>query len=1604
MSELLRKPYEISLWDEEFVYIITTGAESQRYETTSLPAGEDYTILNQYVKETKVAVIGSNTMDSPIRVFDPKFTQQINGTNTLTFQLYHKYYDEDSDSFKQNPFLNLLVNERKVKLFYDEEWYEFIVKEIQEKSEGNVFTYTCKDLHINELSKNGYNLEFDTELENNQGTITELGERILEESDWEIDKENSEIIQQKEKEALFTFQLSEPITATCMADFEYKKLSYKKDDEIDIAAGEVIYIFYSSFANKEQRLQFLYYHTTSPEDSYVTNEEGVILNSPNWYVNVAPTFFDKTLKISTSLFGEKLISKQRSKYIGEIDKYCKVYYKDEVGPEGAERIEYYGYQETEYASVTEIQNLLVNSNNFISTNGWVGVAEDEDSSSVSLSEIILDKDGDSYDDVYPTLRINFSSVGKVINNGLYDNRSAVNNFIKGESYIFAVQYQVVDGESGTVTGAKITGQNPYSQDGEIEYFNFSNYGDTKPDVLSGYVVFEGTCQQSLSNTELLKYNLNFYLEGAGKIELLDAKLFKKLTGDNGEFIVPDLEKTLNSIIKTKYYLFPCELVDQSGPRKIYSIDDIKFSAQCYEEDLPLLGYNPVYSDNFEKIRSISGSKSNRFNLIQELCETFECWAKFDVNHDSTGKILQRYRKIDPSVDEYVEGKIYYKKIGTGNTKHLSFRIATDDELCNYTLVDNSNVVNPNLTYYKRVRVNDNGVYRYTYEELLYNEGNFENLNENLLLDPVWGFRNTISYYLRETFPSGDYYVRDSGKKIVFKKFIGQDNYVGFRYGINLSSIQRTINSDQVTTKLIVEPNVNAYAPNGSCTIQSAALNPTGENVIYNFEYYIRHKLLNSEALYNDLYSTEGGLGLYVTLRDLNNQIAKPIEELAAISNTLNVLTSRRLTYSTIISQSETLYEEAIAEIMAAEKLSRAQAIAKKYDSKKNNDYVNDCVKRRSEARNTADRYQEILNNTLTLIDGYNISYAEISHKLNKIANKKKSLSLNFYQKYSRFIQEGTWSSEDYIDPEDYYVDAQMVSHTSAFPKVSYTINVIEISQVEGYEPYFFKIGDKTYMEDTEFFGWQKNGRPYQEEIVVSEVSYSLDDPSKNTIKVQNFKTQFEDLFQRITATTQSLQYHEGEYKRAAGAINPDGSINSSILQNSLNNNSLILKNVKEESVVWDETGITISNFVNPNNIVRLVSGGIVLSSDGGRSWTTGITGEGINANVITTGRLDTNRIRIFNSSQQTFEWNSTGINAYAQDIQTDAVNYSQFVRFDQFGLYGYIGDTNKEFVTINDVLDSANFSLTWKGLKINMPNTGADNEIININDSFVVYGDGSIRATNGTFSGLIDGKLKSAGDGAIIGPEIGIGGRALETEDASDGNFYVDKDGNVTLKGEITWGETNRPIQYQYSTNNSSWHTGRQSGDIYRRESFDGGKTWEAGYQFVGEDGSDANVTYTNIKDALNRAKRAGITVIGEGDIETVNIYANAIYGGKIYAGGLSKDEAEGENPRATYAEITEEAFSIHPAAGNPVAQMGILKDTAGVRLILGQGISFTADDSLTQRFRIDKFPEQTDIFYRTSWIQNQQSVQDIGFSFIDDGAIIRAKAQKLEGFYLTFS
>jgi hypothetical protein len=85
-----------------------------------------------------------------------------------------------------------------------------------------------------------------------------------------------------------------------------------------------------------------------------------------------------------------------------------------------------------------------------------------------------------------------------------------------------------------------------------------------------------------------------------------------------------------------HFYYPSENIGFTNPN-----DYLYISEDPDDEEHPVI-FTPIYNDNdnkkFEKIRSITAKESNRFNLLQELCETFECWIKFHISHNENGTI------------------------------------------------------------------------------------------------------------------------------------------------------------------------------------------------------------------------------------------------------------------------------------------------------------------------------------------------------------------------------------------------------------------------------------------------------------------------------------------------------------------------------------------------------------------------------------------------------------------------------------------------------------------------------------------------------------------------------------------------------------------------------------------------------------------------------------------------------------------------------------------------------------------------------------------------------------------------------------------------------
>ena len=171
-----------------------------------------------------------------------------------------------------------------------------------------------------------------------------------------------------------------------------------------------------------------------------------------------------------------------------------------------------------------------------------------------------------------------------------------------------------------------------------------------------------------------------------------------------------------------------------------------------------------------------------------------------------------------------------------------------------------------------------------------------------------------------------------------------------------------------------------------------------------------------------------------------------------------------------------------------------------------------------------------------------------------------------------------------------------------------------------------------------------------------------------------------------------------------------------------------------------------------------------------------------------------------------------------------------------------------------------------------------------------------IYVENGTFNGVVkaqDFQLPSGDSmvsvlneqGKIKGDYIDAKGINIKDPTTGDTVLYMDATG-------IHWAAKYSPIEYQYATSASGpWHDTRSANEEYRRESTDGGTTWSDGIKFVardGRNGSDASVTYDNIKKALQKAEGIQTSFITVDEMGAPNIYGGNIYGGTINGGKIT--------------------------------------------------------------------------------------------------------------------
>ena len=1304
MAELLQE-YELSVWED-----VNSG-----------------TGLGNFL-EKKIAVIGSHNLHTPTKAYNVTLKENVNGEKTLTFSLPRAYRDKNGE-LKDNPFLSFLTAERKLKLrdgaeydFFDkdgnfvpskleeedteERWTDYVIKTIDEDKESFVNNYTCKEVYVNELGKNGWSVILDSELKNNYGTLPELAERVLEGSGWTVDKD-SYVPMEKIAEPLFWVRITgAPVEATSMV--------YKNVETI----SGYVYTFYSQLQATAEgawrikdgldKVQILWNGGNSFENHQLDDNRQIIdeVDKYNYLVNreLLATLEWQPTGVATdnvnAIQGGRIVESIYSHYEPVADKYVEEYLiKDgaDVGLSDSVSSDapVYHYTETEYLTSDMVKNYIVNASGYTALTGWKpdqngptiqtwayngeNTAAPTDSSiDNSINYLVLPKsvkngevwggtfiynEGLKSNDFFLEpekkyiVRVKARLMREDTGATYYNHQASmrlrlcykVNENSSGELMTNDIHFTQTEmyGESNELVGyPKAPSQRPAAKESEVWVDNESYYcglATIKADISEVY----GKQIRFYINDTTNRNNNNG--DGAAW-HIEDIQLFDYVTDENGIPVYPGDIPTAKAIITDHFYTIGLE----NGREIVIPLSVNKDN------------YVPRYNANYSAVRHIDVKESNYFNNVNSLAELFGTWVKFKVKHQKNGQLIVK-----------------------------------------------------------------NGM---------------------------------------------------PEKTVKFTRFASENdevNWAGFKYGINLKSIKRNVESTVIASKVIVKNNNNEFAPAGMSSIARAIDNPTGENVIYNFDYYVAHGLLDQSTVINDLYGTTSAhFGYYYKLRELNDKLLPINEKLSemqgALDNAKQLLEYSEVQYEsasedynmqyTYYEQDKVIYagssdydiklaprRKALGQLAAARNSAKKdidiyKAQIADYEQKiygqewqKDKAYAKGAVVKYITTSSANYWYKSTQDNNQGEIPSYvpspnsgatdkwelldfkgsldsdTIDQLPISAQADYWAEQKRQINNAFYRKYYRFIQEATWTDEKYMDDNLYYYDAVKVSAQNAWPKTKYTIGVIDVSGIERLAAYKFKVGQKSYVEDTEFFGYeyinvdgQQIKTPKKKEVVISERSRNFDDPSKSTITIQTYKNQFEELFSKLTATTQSLQYASGEYQKAANAVEADGSIKIESLEQAFANNSFMLANASNQLVTWDSgRGIEVADAKNPLEITRITSGGIYVSNDGGISWQLGLSaGRGINTRLLTAGVISTEHVNIRSKDgSNAFIWTEDGLTAFAPNG-----GGSKYVRFNDYGLFGTVKGIDLENAVKNAVdFDNAlaairansTFSLTWDGLLLN---------------------------------------------------------------------------------------------------------------------------------------------------------------------------------------------------------------------------------------------------------------------------------------------------------------
>ena len=295
--------------------------------------------------------------------------------------------------------------------------------------------------------------------------------------------------------------------------------------------------------------------------------------------------------------------------------------------------------------------------------------------------------------------------------------------------------------------------------------------------------------------------------------------------------------------------------------------------------------------------------------------------------------------------------------------------------------------------------------------------------------------------------------------------------------------------------------------------------------------------------------------------------------------------------------------------------------------------------------------------------------------------------------YGDYIIEGKFKDEEIVYPAVLLAKTLEASDQYAIPEVTYSLSVVDSSglieyrapQLDVYNElvrYLHSLGQIVPKPGDYVSIYDEPMGLYGVPGLITTIKRVIDNPQTNSITVDTSYTDNEELVGNIITATNTVLSNKDIYARTA-VLKADGTIEGASLNKSLeeasNGTNLAFVGAKG-SMLLDSSGLLVTNPSNPERKMKYSGSGVFGTVDNGVTYEPMLTPDGINANYIAAGSLDTQKVQIMSGMYGAVVLDNYGLSVkdniskdYKLPTTTKAIEGVNFLDWSNSNLKAFIG-------------------------------------------------------------------------------------------------------------------------------------------------------------------------------------------------------------------------------------------------------------------------------------------------------------------------------------------